>query len=695
MIFSLLPFLVHHSYIPAYVRTKSAGERRRGGGIRLRRCPVTLFLDRGIPNIPLHLLPMPSHYYFFFPRMSGRVDEVSDERSPCGSWERELRSEPPNKMDSATHLSSLWYHYMSFFLLVCFICFYCCKDFESESRVARQERKVQRSEMLLYRSRRQPLLCRMAAPWRALASPSRPPVEGRRLEYPCPRADITLAPTPSRSPRTVEVAERSRESRGTVVTREDEEVFTRTLHRPLVRRHTRSPRSEGHQRVDGSISSRKPQYDPALVLHVDSSTKEVHLNPVQKALVWRARRRVYQTCLMSVVHCLQSHLSPLEKCLLLLQLHQRQVIPQRLRLRPDTYEDIFHLCYATATLSAAPTVEEEEALNAQGEQSAHLVRTLPPELASRSAAVLTLTSPETVHKVWEMYRYMVDSGTNPTSRIVQHMMGLLERRARVLGLGEVQKSFEDPHSPPHTTNGTGLAQLEAMAHSLMLDVDRFHLIPSMYTVHSYIFLCQVCGVMHLAMARVTDYFTRFEQQPSGDTYAMLLHGFLHQPKPPAGVPDNRVADALAVLTTLQSTPITQPLLHEMLQVGRYSPDPLSAFTMYQGVMCRVTRDGELRPSAAVGAGRIAPTLATFSILVEALLRAHHLALERHPEAPFPEAQLDFVLLEMRRHRIRGNKAVLNKVLECFRQCGRHRDLVSLRESMLARGISVFDEYRRL
>lgn len=534
----------------------------------------------------------------------------------------------------------------------------------------------------------------------------------------------------------------------------------------------------------------KKTFDPALVVQVDSRKKKIFLNPIQKSLIWEARRKQYQQCLETIVRTLQSHLTPVEKCLHLMHLHETQVIPQRLRLRDDTYEDIFHTFYATATLvrshprssstgggggsapfsanpssayrygaqqHAATTVEEAEEAEAVaygegGEYSGKggavsgpsFIFGVPMELATRSAAALTLTSEETMQEWWKMYRYMVDSGTNPTPRILQHVMGLLEQRARWrLGTGKGKRKVPSPTGA--TTSAAmaplpppvpGLAILEAKAHSLMLDADRFHFSPTTYTVNSYIFLCQVCGVMHLALARVCDLWKRWQTQPTSATYAMLLHGFLHQRLPSTGSPpsptmkeDTTTSAALSVLTSMQSTPITIGLLQEILQVLRYSPDPLSAFTVYKSVMSRRTREGLERPSAAAAAGLIAPTLHTFSILVEVLLRVSEpLSMGKHVKeenrerkqsneeknhasaaaetlasspssstaaASFPKHLLTFLLQEMKRYGIRGNALVLNKILECFCRSGQWNEFRALRQTMKKRGILVFDEYREL
>lgn len=555
--------------------------------------------------------------------------------------------------------------------------------------------------------------------------------------------------------------------------------YQETLSRPL---HLRHSGKEENLAPNTTSTSTTASFDPALVVHVDSRTKQIFLHPIQKSLIWEARRKQYQACLEQLVRTLQSHLLPIEKCLLLMQLHETSVIPSRLRLRADTYDDLFHCFYATATLvrasasrargssnttstsvmrdrgghrsyavhQGATSIEEAEEWEnvCHGEGGDHSGKSggggsspsstafalgVPVELSTRSAAVLTMTSEETMQEWWKMYRYMVDSGTNPTPRILQHVMGLLEQRARWrLAHGKVRERTLQ-YASSSSSPAPGMAILEAKAHSLMMDADRFHFCPTTFTVNSYIYLCQVCGCMHLALGRVTDVWKRWQQQPTGATYALLLHGFLHQPTrrmaSDTSTPNKTfpaAATALSVLTTMQSTPISLPLLHEILQVMRYSQDPLSAFTVYKSVMSRRTREGRERPSPV--AGLIVPTLHTFSILVEALLRTSETKLlpvgkEREEEArekekeeknsssrstelvcssnssssssSFPTHLLKFLLHEMKRYGVRGNQLVLNKILECFRRSGQRKQFCSLRQTMRKRGILVFDEYRKL
>ncbi|RNF04659.1 uncharacterized protein Tco025E_07916 [Trypanosoma conorhini] len=389
---------------------------------------------------------------------------------------------------------------------------------------------------------------------------------------------------------------------------------------------------QGREEEEAAVMS---AHDPAAVVRLDSRRRQLHLSPVQRELIWGARRRQYQQLLLRIVACMESHLSPIEKCHALLALHE-EVIAKRLRLRADTYEDIFHVFYAVATLgSAAPALAEEELVDRRGLTSSSS-SLLPAEFAGAGVAAASLLAGPLLQSLWTMYRYMIDSGTNPTPRAVQHVMGVLERR------------------------GTRDAVVEARAHSLMLDLDRFHLAPTEYTVAAYVGVCDSNGVMHLAVARVTDYRVRHERQVSPGVYARLLFGLAH---------NQQYEEAVACLTTLGSVAVTPHLLNAVLHVARHSRSPLSAFSFYRSVTGR-------------RGGGVAPTPHTISILLEAMC------------VTGCYDEMDFLLREMRRHRVRGGKLTLNRLLEVLLTLGRRTEAVALCAAMDKKGVLVFDELRR-
>lgn len=445
----------------------------------------------------------------------------------------------------------------------------------------------------------------------------------------------------------------------------------------------------------------KGGYDPALVVQIDSRRRQVRLNNVQRELIWTARQKQYQGLLQRIVACLQSHRSPVEKCQTLFALHD-EAIHQHLRLRADTYEDIFHTLYSVGVMrgggagqpgkaSLSPsaqlvTGDAQWERDLSGCDAARLRGgSLPAELASAAAASSTVLSAHGMEHVWEMYRYAVDSGTDPTARTVQYVMGLLEHASVALAVSRTAPPLAGPAPiaarASRRARSSGLLLVEAKAHSLMMDADRFHLTPSEYTINSYIGICEACDVMHLAMARVTDYQTRHERQASAGMYARLLTGLVRC---------GRYDDAMATVTTMQNVPMSIYLFNAVLQAARHSGDPTSVFTFYRalffvpasplhvdGAQSGRQRRAETRARSST---RLAPSLVTFSILVEVM------------QATQSCTELGFVLTEMQHFRVKGNGMLLNKLLKLMDRSGasrRERD--ALRQAMESKDIRVFEE----
>ncbi|KAG5497632.1 hypothetical protein JKF63_03897 [Porcisia hertigi] len=464
-------------------------------------------------------------------------------------------------------------------------------------------------------------------------------------------------------------------------------------------------------RFEETRSTERDGYDPALVVHVDSSRRQVRLNDVQRELLWTARQKQYHNLLQRIVACLQSHRSPIEKCQTLLSLHD-EAIEKHLRLRADTYEDIFHTLYSVgvrrgggagqpgkASLSSSADLfgggagceknclpQETSPVSSGG--------AVPAELLAPSAASSTVLSPHGMENVWEMYRYLVDSGTDPTPRILQYMMGLLEHASVSLAVARshiVSSSGDSPSAHRrHRARSSSLLLVEAKAHSLMMDADRFHLTPSEYTINSYIAICETCDVMHLAVARVADYQTRQERQASPGMYARLLTGLVRC---------GHYTDAMAVVTTMQNVALTTYLVNAVLQAARHSRDPASVFTFYRSLFftsspLHISNDRHHERSDAAGKaarlGRLnrtsrpstglVPSLVTFSIMAEVMLETQDYT------------ELTFVMAEMRHYGVKGNGRFLNKLLRMMRMAGRPQsELHALRHAMDAKQVRVFDE----
>jgi hypothetical protein len=367
--------------------------------------------------------------------------------------------------------------------------------------------------------------------------------------------------------------------------------------------------------------------DPMVHVTYDSKAQRLFLTSHQQDLLWSDRCATYRSTLRRIVVTLQSHLTPLEKCHRLLLLHEQAVMPQRLRLRSDTYEEMFHVFYAVATSGVSES--SRQTMKSSGGTSSVGI-----EDGSSSSVYYSAFSPF-LHPLWTMYRYMVDSGTDPTAQLLQHLMGVLER--------VTHKDID----------------VEARAHSLMMDMDRMGFPPSEYTLSSYVNICRYNGVMHLALARVTDVRTRFEKAPTEGVCTNLIQGLTE---------NGNHNEATAFISTMGSVPLTQHLLNAVLNAARCSRDPASAFTYYKAVQ----RSG------------LRPTVHTISILLETL-REHPTLFAAQPQL------LHFLVSEMVRLRIRGNEVMMNKVLEGFLFVKDRRSFDRLVQVMGRRKMRIFAE----
>jgi len=409
------------------------------------------------------------------------------------------------------------------------------------------------------------------------------------------------------------------------------------------------------RRSDGSVGASSSLKQGAMILPVandggdteplvlDSRTGEIRLSRQQEALVWEARCHQYRASLKRIVVTLESHAAPIEKCHRLIHLHEELVIQNRLRLRSDTYEEIFHVFYVVANSGALGTAGTDSQVTPAEETEADLQR-----------AIHAQTAPF-LHPLWTMYRYMIDSGTEPTQRIIQHVMGVLAR---------VQSRNID---------------IEARAHSLMLDCDRRGFPPSDFTLSSYADVCSVNGMMHLAVARAVDVRTRYETPLSAGVYTKLLTGLLR---------NGNTSEAQTLVSTMNGTALTPQLLNAALNSARLSKDPTSALTMYRSVQ---------------GSG-IRPSIHTISILLQVLVEERQAeTVERDDSKVEKEStvrqrrreklrrHLPWILQEMKRYRIRGDAHILNRILSCYVELQERRQFEALCTAMQRRNIRIFTE----
>ena len=323
------------------------------------------------------------------------------------------------------------------------------------------------------------------------------------------------------------------------------------------------------------------------------------LSPEQRELLWEDRKRTYGVIHRKLLIALESHASAMDKLLLLMELHDL-VVRRRLLLRADIYTDIF----ATAFTALAG----------------------PDHYASNNRKKITM-----LDELWVMYTYALDSGVDPTSKMIRNVMRILSLSA--------------------TTD----ADVEAKAHKLMLDSDKFKLIPSPTTLSAYYTVCGTNNAMHIAVARLADAKARLEVFPNTDAVRAIINGFRRNGQPDKG---------LSFLSTVSNVPVTMPLWAEVVHTAKESSNPLSALTFY-----RALQQTELRPDARI-----------LSSLLVAMERA-----EDYSEAKY-------VLSEVMKHRVRLKQHELNRLLRSLElNGGLDREFCRLFATMEKTGTKIFYE----
>lgn len=332
--------------------------------------------------------------------------------------------------------------------------------------------------------------------------------------------------------------------------------------------------------------------DPVLQVRFHHKSGKIKLSHEQRELLWEARKDLYSKVFHKFNIVLTSHLNDKDKCHQLLALHD-VAISKRLRLTDVTYDSIFH----TFLMGIG-------------------------DLGGREAPLLDL--------IWRVYRYMIDSGTDPTPKVIQHVMMLLER-VRMRNI-----------------------EVEAKAHALMLDSDRFKLMPTEYTLTAYFSICAANECMHLAVARYTDARTRLQMAPTPSMCATIIRGLLKS---------GQNEEAMQFVQSLDSVAITDHLLNAVLQAARLSPDPSSVFTIFRSIR---------------GSG-LPPSFETISILLEVCFDTGS-----YSEVPY-------ILHLMKKYGVRGDERYSNKLLVALWRHGNPALAHRFQASMEKHGVRVYYE----
>ncbi|CBZ26621.1 conserved hypothetical protein [Leishmania mexicana MHOM/GT/2001/U1103] len=165
-----------------------------------------------------------------------------------------------------------------------------------------------------------------------------------------------------------------------------------------------------------------------------------------------------------------------------------------------------------------------------------------------------------------------------------------------------------------------------LANRLLLDADKFVLLPTRTTYTAYFTLCHVNNAMQFAMARYTDAVQALQLPVDAPMLTALLKGLNES---------GYVEEAVSLLSRMRHVAVSTPLLNASLETLLLSEQALSCFSLYDAM-----RESSVKPNAE-----------TYTLLL--------LACEKSQQW----RRVTAILAEMQRRRVRGNEQTLNLLLK--------------------------------
>ncbi|KAG5506417.1 hypothetical protein JKF63_05920 [Porcisia hertigi] len=191
-----------------------------------------------------------------------------------------------------------------------------------------------------------------------------------------------------------------------------------------------------------------------------------------------------------------------------------------------------------------------------------------------------------------------------------------------------------------------------LANRLLLDADKFVLLPTRTTYTAYFTVCHVNNAMQFAMARYTDAVHALEMPVDAPMLTALLKGLNES---------GYVEEAVALLSRLQRVAVSTALLNASLETLLLSEQPLSCFSLYK----------------AMQGSSVKPNADTYSLLL--------LACEKSQQW----GRATMILSDMQRRRVRGNEQTLNLLLKGLLHERLHSFAAQLYHTMLAKKVPLW------
>lgn len=262
-----------------------------------------------------------------------------------------------------------------------------------------------------------------------------------------------------------------------------------------------------------------------------------------------------------------------------------------------------------------------------------------------SAVALDMDSMPFLLPMRQLYAHMKSLRISPTPLLIEYFMVMLDAVT-------VEQTSQQQQHP-----------VFQLAQRLMLDCDRFLLLPTHTALAAYIHICESFRCMQFAIAQVTHAVRRLHIPVDAGMAAALVRGFTHC---------GEVESAIAILSRLRRIPFTRELLNASLEALVLSRDPMAAFSLHDMLLLS-------NPQSSLS---VRPDTETYTLLL--------LACEQtgfwHPVLGIAKG--------MERHRVKGSPACLNLLLKGLLMNGMVSSAAALYSRMQEKKVGVNDTLKR-
>lgn len=273
----------------------------------------------------------------------------------------------------------------------------------------------------------------------------------------------------------------------------------------------------------------------------------------------------------------------------------------------------------------------------------------------------------------QLYTYEKQHAVAPTP----HMMELL-----MISLATVPASAEEDEERDRTAMPRRFFEQKFpssfafhLAQRVLLDCDRYIVLPTPTLITAYIKICSIHNAMHYAVAQLRHLMKGLNIPMDADIATSLVKGLTLS---------GQVEEALAVLSRMQKIPVSIGLVHAAMETFLLSEDPLACFSLYHSCI----RGGQLQDPRRRGARRHAaylqPTAETFTLLL--------LACEQSGQ--WGGGRMNMISQEMKRFRVKGSTACLNLLLKGLLKEERLQTAAALMIRMKEKNVLVWPDLAR-